>query len=101
LRGWSSSCPSWHASVSSIAIHEVQQRLACLEPPQVLREQIDNGIPVIHAETGGVRRDEHVRQRPQRAGRGERLPGEDVEGGPAQMSASQRRGEGILVDQLT
>jgi hypothetical protein len=55
------------ASVPRAFVHHVQQRLAGLEPAQILAEQIRRRIPVVGAKSGRVRSDEGIGKGPQRA----------------------------------
>ena len=60
-------------SIPQLGQHAERHRLAALESPQVLGEEVDHLVPVSLPEAGRVRRQDDVRQRPQRVVRRQRL----------------------------
>src|SRR5258705_4824375 len=58
---------------------------------QVFREQIDHRIEMPGAKARGVRGDDHIRHRPERARGRQRLDGEDVQHCPAEPAQAQDR----------
>src|SRR6266478_1717593 len=66
-------------SVAERAIDEAKQRLAGVEPSEILCKQLARLIHVISRCARHVRRQDHILDAPQRAGRIERLLLEDVQ----------------------
>src|ERR1043166_3902738 len=84
---WNGRSASVSISLTSVArrlVDGIEQRLARLEPAEVVGEQGGGIGPVPRLEPGYVRRDQHVLTRPERTVRRERLVLEDVERRAAQ-----------------
>jgi hypothetical protein len=77
--GMSSRSPTWHESQT--LIDDIQERLAALEPIEVLAKEVDQRLPRLGHVGRHVRRYDHVGHSPERMIRGQRLGLEDIERG--------------------
>ncbi len=89
------------ASVAPRPVDDVAQGPAVEVGAQVVAEDVDGAVPLLVADAGDVRRDQHAGIGPQLTPRRVlELADIDVEGGAAQVVAGQRVGQGLFIDDL-
>src|SRR5437870_876246 len=87
--------------IPCIAIDHIQQDLAGLITAEILTEELDDLIPMVRAHAGRMRRDDDIRQAPERACRVQGLAFKDVEDSAAQSAVPQRSYKSRLIDNLS
>src|SRR5437867_10760191 len=87
-------------SVPPPLVDHVHERLAAEEAAQVLAEEVDGSFPVARAQPRDVRRQDGLRQAPQRTLARKGLVLENVETRPGDPPGSERLRERGLVDEL-